>query len=180
MRPRRGYPCRTDAGRVREQVGDRDRTARGHERSADFPLHGHSRLGVRGDEPADGHARRKATLLHQREDSRARERLGLRGDPEDRIDPHGTVRFFVAPPQRPFVNRLAIPKYQGNDARDAVLIDVLLQHGIQACETLPRDAVNRGRGWFRGRSLTGGNAGGQNENEKRDHFESRHSWLRLW
>ena len=61
---------------------------------------------------------------------------------------HGAVRFLVAPPQRPFVNRLAIPQHQDNDARDAVLIDVLLQHGIQAFETLPRDAVHRGAAGF--------------------------------
>ena len=96
-----------------------------------------------GNEPAHGHVWREAALFHQGEDGRARERLGLRGNAEDRIDPHRAVRFLVAPPQRPFVNRLAVPQRQDNDARDAVLIDVLLQHRIQAFETLPGDAVNR-------------------------------------
>jgi hypothetical protein len=58
------------------------------------------------------------------------------------------VRFFIVPPQRPFVDRLPVFEHQRKDAGDAVLIDVFLQHCIESLETLRRDDLDVGDGWF--------------------------------
>ena len=106
-------------------------------------LDGHGRLGEPGDELADRRRQRQAAFLHQRQDRDARQRFRLRRDAEDRVDAHLTLGFLVAPAEGPFVDGTAVAQHERDGAADAMLVDVLLQHAIDAGEAIGGESVVR-------------------------------------
>ncbi len=147
-----------NAGRVGQQIANGDLTAGGHGgRLAVLAGDGDRGLGVRGDEAADRIVDTDLAFLDEREDADARDRLGLRGNPEDRVGRHPAIGFLVGPADCLLVNRFAVAQHQRRRAADPVFIDVLLEQRVDPLETLDRkpaaDGVARRRRSGRARRL---------------------------
>ena len=144
-----------DAGRVREQVEDRDRAARRSERASAVGAARHARVRETGDPTGDRIAERDATLLDEHQRSDARQRLGLRCDPEYRVGAHRAVRLAVGAADGAFVHDLPVPQNECDRTGDPRRVDALLERGVESGEPSgveggargggPRDGASRGR-----------------------------------
>ena len=77
-------------------------------------------------------------FLDQRKDRDGRERLALRGDAEQRIDGHRTVRLDVAPTGGVLVCDFAVVQHHGDGPADAARIDVLLHEAVEPRQSIAR------------------------------------------
>ncbi|MBV6434577.1 MAG: hypothetical protein IANPNBLG_04836 [Bryobacteraceae bacterium] len=122
-----------NARRVGEQVGNGDRPFGGNDSGAAILiLQGNRRLLESRDKISGGLLDADLAFLDQRHHRRAGDRLGLRGDPEQRVHGHLAARFLVAPPESLLVGGLAVSKNQRHGAGHAILIDVLPDDAIDA------------------------------------------------
>jgi hypothetical protein len=84
----------TQAERERQQVAQRDRPSGRYgvvERSFEAPEH--AAAGKLGQQIVDRIVEAKLALLHQDQGGRGRDRLGHRGDAEDRVASHRRIGF---------------------------------------------------------------------------------------
>ena len=123
-----------NTGGMREQILNRDRAFGRHRRRSAGGQHRGFR--ERRDEVADRLTQADLAFFNQSQNGGAGERFGLGSDAEQRVGRHGTVRLFVAPPDRLLVNGFAVVKNQRDRAGDLLLVDVLLQQAVDAGEAL--------------------------------------------
>ena len=95
-------------------------------------LHRHRRFGERRDEVADVLVEVDFAVLDQHHDRRAGDRLGLRRETEDGVHGHAPAGFLVAPTYGALVHGLAVAEHQRHGSGDALLVDVLVQHAVDA------------------------------------------------
>ena len=123
-----------DPGGVGEEIEDRD-----------LPLgRGDQRPGVtaggdggarEGGEPFRGRiAERDPALFDEHHDPSAHERLGLRGDAEDRVGGHRVVGLAIGPSDGLLVDHLAIAEHHRDRATDLRRVDLLLQIARESIE----------------------------------------------
>ena len=143
-----------DAGGMRQEIADGDRPPgwddlRRRARRRSIVPDRHLRVRKARDVAAHRIVERELAFLQQHQHRGAGNRLGLRGDAEDRGRRHPPPRFLVAPADRFLVGGLAIAKYERDCAGQPVFVDVLLQHGVDARQPLGREGGRRRRGVLR-------------------------------
>jgi hypothetical protein len=84
---------------VGQQVGDGDAALGGNDVDTGGGLHGYAGLGERRNKIAHRFGDAEFAFFHQCQHGRARERFGLRRDPEDGIRGHLAPCFLVAQPK---------------------------------------------------------------------------------
>jgi hypothetical protein len=119
----------------RQQVADRDGALCWHNRTAGSD----GRLGELRNHPADGVVKRELAFLDERQDRRTGDGFRLRRDTEDGVGRHPPPGFLVAPPDSALVHGLSVAQHEGDDARDPVVIDVLLQRAVDASDAFGRE-----------------------------------------
>ena len=124
------------AGCMSQQVGDSDAALGGDDvDTAGRGLHGHAGLRERGNKIAHRFVDGELAFFHQGQYGSARERFGLRRDPEDGVRSHLTPCFLVGPTEGAFVCRLPVLEHESDDPGDAVIVDVFLKDTVNALET---------------------------------------------
>ena len=131
----RGHAGVGEAGRMRKEIPDRDRPVGGHG--------GDVFARVILGKAQDPHVlqlgqvlfhrvvQAELALLDEHHHRDTGDRLGHRGDGEDRILGHGRLAGHVAVAERGLVGYLAMPRNHDNPAGDLPLIDKLLQGRLQ-------------------------------------------------
>jgi hypothetical protein len=122
---------------VSEQIADRDLSLGGHH----LAVRHDRRSSIRRNEPADRIAERDLSFLEQNHDCDARQRFGLRRDPEHRVGRHATSALLIGPAQRAFVHDLPVAQHEPHRARDPVTVHLLLQIRVDASEALGGETV---------------------------------------
>ncbi len=115
------------AGRMGQQVVDRDRSFDRHELGAAVLLDRDLRFRELGNESAHGLVEIDLAFLDELQDRRARQCFGLRSDAEDRVLRHAPLGFLVAPADRAFIHGLAVLKDERHGTRDTSFVDILLE-----------------------------------------------------
>ena len=90
-------------------------------------------------------AQRNLSFLDEHHYRRARDRLRLRRDAEDRVGRHPPSRFLVGPADRALVDWLAVTQHQHHRARDLVLVDIALKELVDAGEAIRVETGNDSR-----------------------------------
>ena len=71
-------------------------------------------------------------FFHQRENCRAGDGFGLRGDAEDGVRRHLPPGFLVAPAHSALVHGLAVAKHQSDRSGNLVLLYIILKKMVDA------------------------------------------------
>jgi hypothetical protein len=133
---------------VGEQIVDGDGAFGGHDAQPTVGSRagfGDGGLLERRDKVTDGFGEADPAFLHQHEDGRAGESLGLRSDAENGVRRHAAAGFFVGPPEGALVDGLAILEEQDHGAGDAVLLHVAIEQCVEAPQAFSGDAVRGSR-----------------------------------
>ena len=130
-----------------------------------------------GNELRDGVGEEEPALLVEHHHGDTRDRLGHRGDPEERVGAHRRAALHVLEAGGMHVDHLALPSDEGDDTAGLVAIDEGLHSVVEALEPRGRDAdalrrrrdgrrgrPSRGR---RGRSLCGRRQAERNDENER-------------
>ncbi len=124
---------------MRQQIANGDRALRRHGR----PAGRDRRLRELRNHTADRVGDRELAFLDERQDGGTGDGFRLRGDSEDGVRGHPPPGFLVAPPDGPLVHRLTVAQHEGDDAGDAVVIDVSLQRAVDSGHAFGRELYLR-------------------------------------
>ena len=95
-------------------------------------------IGKFGQEFIDRIPQAKFTLLHQHQRGDTDDRLGHRGNPEQRVAPHRRLRLGILPAQYVGMHRLAMAMNQGDHPGDGPGIDMRLHRRRDPPQPLAR------------------------------------------
>ena len=125
-----------DAGRVRQQVADRDRARRVDRIDATVLTgDGDGGGGIFRQEVADGLGDEQRAAFLQHHHRRTDHGLGHGRDAEDRVRLHGCVAFAVAEPGRTVVDGLAVEGDLQDRTRNPAFVDIRVKEAVDARET---------------------------------------------
>jgi hypothetical protein len=160
-----------EAGRVGEQVADRDVALRRHgggRAIGRIERRQHLLVAVGGKIARDGIVETEAALLHQHHDGDAGDRLGLGRDAEDRVGAEWGAGLQIGVAGGAKKGHVAVTDHEGDAARQPAALQSVVHGALHAGEPLGREAgLDRLRSdGFRGGG--GGVGSKQRRSERRD------------